>query len=100
MPPCLSADYSLGFHEESEFTGSVQLEYLGTEGRVCSDDWDDADARVACREMEYEDGQAYAHYRTSFSYFDYDGPYWSSRFKCRQAMKQQGRTWAEVYSDA
>ena len=80
----MSTDYSLTFHEASEYTGSVQVHYLGSEGRICSDSWDDADARVACREMNFQDGQAYSHYRTSFSYFNYDGPYWSSEFKCRQ----------------
>lgn len=49
-------------------------------GRICADGWDDKDARVVCRELNYKHGLAYKHYvaegpRTH-------GPYWTSSVQC------------------
>ena len=71
----VSTDFPLGVRVHGLRAGP-----LPGDGRsICSDFWDDADASVAFQEMNF---QAYSHYRTSFSYFNYDGPYWSSEFDC------------------
>lgn len=45
-----------------QYTGRLKLTYSGIAGRICSDDWDDNDAKVACKEMNYPYGEAYSHY--------------------------------------
>ena len=77
------AEYKVEFHDDqSEYTGAVKVTYRGTEGRICSDDWDNTDARVACRELGFQDGEAYTHAK-AFGFYANHGPYWSSLFNCR-----------------
>ncbi|XP_050402747.2 scavenger receptor cysteine-rich type 1 protein M160 isoform X1 [Patella vulgata] len=65
----------------NNYTGEVLVNYLGTTGRICSDDWDDNDARVACRELGYRNGTAYNHVRFDY-YYSSNGPYWISKMAC------------------
>ncbi|XP_055956210.1 neurotrypsin [Patella vulgata] len=65
----------------NNYTGEVIVNYLGTPGSICSDDWDDNDARVACRELGYRNGTAYNHVRFDY-YFSSNGPYWISKLAC------------------
>lgn len=76
------ADYSLGLKGSLKYTGQVILKYLGVPGRICWTGWDDADARVVCRELGFMNGSAYYHYKSSFIYLDYNGPYWTSEVNC------------------
>ncbi|KAL3866179.1 hypothetical protein ACJMK2_043507, partial [Sinanodonta woodiana] len=41
--------------------GILEVKMNGVWGRVCLKDFDDKDARVACRQMKYDDGVAYLH---------------------------------------
>lgn len=51
------------------------------EGRICSRDWDDADAHVMCRSLSYQNGMAYYHDELS-TISSLRGPYWLSGFNC------------------
>jgi hypothetical protein len=42
----------------SSYTGQVNITYLGIEGRICNDGWNDKAARVVCHELGYPDGMA------------------------------------------
>lgn len=53
-------DYKIKFSgKEHGPTGKVLIEHNGTTGFVCSDDFDNADAAVVCREMGFKKGRAY-----------------------------------------
>ncbi|XP_055956391.1 deleted in malignant brain tumors 1 protein [Patella vulgata] len=65
----------------NNYTGEVIVNYLGTNGSICSDDWDDNDARVACRELGYRHGTSYNHFRYNF-YYSFNGVYWISKVAC------------------
>ncbi|XP_046574468.1 LOW QUALITY PROTEIN: deleted in malignant brain tumors 1 protein-like [Haliotis rubra] len=78
----LSNNYTISLSGGSRYTGQVALTFANVEGRVCSDNWDDPDAAVVCSTLGYSKGVAYSHYRSSFSYFDYTGPYWTSQVNC------------------
>ncbi|PVD37785.1 hypothetical protein C0Q70_00386 [Pomacea canaliculata] len=43
-------------------SGEVQVTFMGITGRICSDNWDDTDARVYCRELGFLAGQAFKHH--------------------------------------
>lgn len=75
-------DYSLDIVGENEYSGRLNLTHKDIEGRICADNWDDKDARVACREMGYQEGVAYLHYRSNFAFVEHDGPYWTSALNC------------------
>ncbi|KAK3097126.1 hypothetical protein FSP39_006614 [Pinctada imbricata] len=64
---------------ESQYTGQVNVTYIGVEGRICTDDWSNASASVLCNSMGYPSGIAYSHYKSEV---DSIGPYWSSQFNC------------------
>ncbi|XP_071095519.1 uncharacterized protein [Haliotis cracherodii] len=64
----------------NNYTGEVIVNYMNMVGRICTDDWDDKDATVACRELGYSKGYAYTHYKYSF-YAD-NGPFWTSKMNC------------------
>lgn len=55
--------------------------HYGVEGRICSRDWDDADAHVMCRSLNYQNGMAYYHDELS-TISSLRGPYWLSGFNC------------------
>ena len=65
-----------------KYTGQVVITYLGVPGSICWNGWTDANARVVCRELGYKNGSAYYHYKSSFIYLDYSGPYWTSDVNC------------------
>ncbi|XP_021368435.1 deleted in malignant brain tumors 1 protein-like [Mizuhopecten yessoensis] len=75
-------DYSIQLVGSSSYTGQVNLTYLGVEGRICVDGWDDADAKVVCHELGYPNGMAYHHYKSDLVFFEYSGPYWTSKVNC------------------
>ncbi|KAL8583915.1 hypothetical protein ACOMHN_009668 [Nucella lapillus] len=77
-----TTNYAISLVGKEGNTGPVNLTYVGTEGRICSDNWDDVDARVVCRELGYPDGQAYLHYRSTWFRNAYSGPFWASNFTC------------------
>lgn len=72
----------LSISEGNNYTGDILIEYMNITGRVCSDGWDDNDAMVACREMGYTGGEAYRHFRASYVFTNYYGPYWTSEVSC------------------
>ncbi|KAL4227453.1 CD5 molecule-like [Mactra antiquata] len=74
--------YSLALKGSLQYTGQVVLNYLDVPGRICWNNWTDEDARVVCRELGYKNGSAYYHYKSSFIYLDYNGPYWTSNVQC------------------
>ncbi|XP_074649735.1 scavenger receptor cysteine-rich type 1 protein M160-like isoform X2 [Tubulanus polymorphus] len=74
-PP--STGYGIRIEGSMRF-GKLGLKYYDVWGRICADGWSDADASVACRQLGFQNGQAYTHYQTSSVY----GPYWSGNFKC------------------
>lgn len=61
--------------------GQVVVTHYGVEGRICSRDWDDADAHVMCRSMNYQNGMAYYHDELA-TISSLRGPYWLSGFNC------------------
>ncbi|XP_053406028.1 deleted in malignant brain tumors 1 protein-like isoform X2 [Mercenaria mercenaria] len=75
-------EYSVSLKGSLKYTGQVVLKYLGVPGRICWTGWSDEDARVVCRELGFRNGSAYYHYKSSFIYLDYNGPYWTSSVKC------------------
>ena len=42
---------------QSDYSGIVEVYINGKWGSVCHDHWTNNDARVACRELGYEDGK-------------------------------------------
>ncbi|KAK6180370.1 hypothetical protein SNE40_012539 [Patella caerulea] len=75
-------DYNVSLVGGSTYTGAVQVLYNGVAGRICTDGWDDADALVVCKELGFTKGQSYRHYKSSFEFFNYAGPYWTSNMNC------------------
>lgn len=64
-------DYKVKFSgKEHGVSGKVLIEHKGTTGFVCSDDFDNADAAVVCREMGFKKGRAYT-LMSSFPYSRY-----------------------------
>ncbi|XP_061172170.1 deleted in malignant brain tumors 1 protein-like [Saccostrea echinata] len=61
--------------------GQVVVSHYGVDGRICSRDWDDADAHVMCRSLSYTNGMAYYHDELS-TISSLRGPYWLSGFNC------------------
>ena len=68
-------------------TGRVEIFYNGRWGTICDDDWDINDARVACRELGYEDVARALH----GSYVpDGTGPIWLDDVTCTGNEKTLG----------
>ncbi|XP_012937884.1 deleted in malignant brain tumors 1 protein [Aplysia californica] len=63
-------------------SGLVRVTYLGIEGTICSDGWDDADANVLCRHLGFDKGTAYNHYKPGFTIDASEGPFWLSEISC------------------
>lgn len=81
----LFAEYQISLLGES-YTGAVTVKYYGLEGHICSDEWDDADAQVACRELGFANGEMFNRLRTE----EQQKPFWSSEFKCTGRERRLG----------
>lgn len=81
----LFAEYQISLLGES-YTGAVTVKYYGLEGHICSDEWDDADAQVACRELGFANGEMFNRLRTE----EQQKPFWSSKFKCTGRERRLG----------
>ena len=55
--------------------GRVEVCQFGTWGAVCSNGWDDNDARVVCRQLGYDPQGLCGHDCKSFAGFQYSGSY-------------------------
>ncbi|KAK6179250.1 hypothetical protein SNE40_011654 [Patella caerulea] len=75
-------NYTWSLGGGNTYSGEVIINYLGTNGSICSDDWDDNDASVACRELGYRHGTAYNHY----IYYS-SNPYWITKMACTGAER-------------
>ena len=53
-------------------------------GRICSDGWDDNDAKVFCSELGFQYGKAYEHFLfNSYYYYSSTGPFWTTNVQCQ-----------------
>lgn len=59
--PCIFSDYSFTMKKDFEAAGTISVSHMGINGRICGKNWDDVDARIFCRGMNYPDGFAYFH---------------------------------------
>lgn len=50
-------DYTLGIRGSSNISGAIDVKFMNISGRICADDWDDRDAKVACRELGFSRGK-------------------------------------------
>ncbi|XP_076465930.1 scavenger receptor cysteine-rich domain-containing protein DMBT1-like [Babylonia areolata] len=66
----------------SNNTGEVKVTHMNITGRVCSDGWDNQDAKVFCRQRGFQFGQAYEHFFFN-SYYSGGGPFWVTNVNCR-----------------
>ena len=64
-----------------DFFSDVIMTYAGISGRICRDGWDDNDAQVVCRQLNYVGGFAYNHYVEGDS--TASGPYWMTDVSCQ-----------------
>ena len=58
------SDYTIDLVGESQYTGQVNLTYIGVEGRICTDGWTNTSATVLCHELGYPNGTSYTHYKS------------------------------------
>ncbi|PVD37781.1 hypothetical protein C0Q70_00382 [Pomacea canaliculata] len=56
-------------------SGEVQVTFMNITGSICSDNWDDADARVFCKELGFLTGQAFKHHVSN-------RPFWMTDVQC------------------
>lgn len=81
-PPYILDEYTFAVKPGgNDNKGQVVVTHYGVEGRICSRDWDDADAHVMCRSMNYQNGMAYYHDELA-TISSLRGPYWLSGFNC------------------
>lgn len=74
------SDYAIKINGGKYF-GDVVINYMGVNGRICRDGWDDRDAQVVCRQNNYIRGLAYSHYVEEGK--QASGPYWISNVQCQ-----------------
>ncbi|CAD5124263.1 DgyrCDS12557 [Dimorphilus gyrociliatus] len=76
---------------KDQSTGKVKVKIAGVEGRLCADGWTDEDAKVVCRSLGFNGGQAYQHNEESNVFYSpFNGPYWSNKFNCNGNEKRIG----------
>ena len=68
--------------KSSKNTGIVYVTHFGQSGRICSDNWDDNDAAVLCRNNSYSKGIAYHHTDSEFAPLLGRGPFWMLNVSC------------------
>ncbi|XP_021368579.1 deleted in malignant brain tumors 1 protein-like [Mizuhopecten yessoensis] len=75
-------DYTLSLPKPTfgSKVSELALTYLGVEGRICADGWNDYDAKVACKQQGFKYGVAYTHFVENVT--QSNGPYWTSNFTC------------------
>lgn len=65
-------------------TGEVLVRFMNSTGRVCSDTWNDTDAKVFCRELGFQFGKAYEHFLfNNYYYYSSTGPFWMTDVNCQ-----------------
>lgn len=74
------SDYTIKING-GKYYGDVIVNYMGVNGRICRDGWDDKDAQVVCRQNNYIRGLAYSHYVEEGK--QASGPYWISNVQCQ-----------------
>lgn len=74
------SDYTIKING-GKYYGDVIVNYMGVNGRICRDGWDDKDAQVVCRQNNYIRGFAYSHYVEEGK--QSSGPYWISNVQCQ-----------------
>ena len=62
--------------EGTNTSGRVEVCNNNLWGTVCDDEWDDADAQVACRQLGFFEGTAH------FDFPSGTGPIWLDNMKC------------------
>ncbi|KAK3098541.1 hypothetical protein FSP39_020457 [Pinctada imbricata] len=75
----MPSDFSVSIRDQSYF-GDVILTYMNIPGRICQDGWDDKDAQVVCRQLNYVTGKAYGYYVEEGA--TSGGPYWMTEVSC------------------
>ncbi|CAL1541079.1 unnamed protein product [Lymnaea stagnalis] len=76
-------EYTFSITESSEGSGTVTVNHMGIQGRICSNGWTDAAAKVLCQSNNYNDGFAYFHsYVNTYVTAAQLGPYWMSNVTC------------------
>ena len=60
------------------------MNFMNITGRICSDGWDDNDAKVFCSELGFQYGKAYEHFLfNSYYYYSSTGPFWTTNVQCQ-----------------
>ncbi|XP_060066494.1 scavenger receptor cysteine-rich type 1 protein M160-like [Ylistrum balloti] len=74
-------DYKLSLPKPSlGHIGALALTYLDVEGRICANGWTNNDAKVACKQQDFDYGVAYTHLVENMT--QTGGPYWTSEINC------------------
>ncbi|GAB1605013.1 deleted in malignant brain tumors 1 protein-like isoform X1, partial [Argonauta hians] len=78
----MPTDYKIRIEGRTNHSGRVLITYMNTDGHICSDGWDDNDAKVVCKMLHYSMGMAYHDYKPEWSPNSYGAPYWTSNVNC------------------
>ncbi|WAQ98296.1 NETR-like protein [Mya arenaria] len=92
-------DYELKIHP----SGKVTTRHFDNSGFICANGFDDKEATVICKEMEYKGGSAYFHSRhTKYSTVPLLGVPWLANIGCKGTEKNLGKcgkiNWGSVGS--
>ncbi|XP_052795720.1 scavenger receptor cysteine-rich type 1 protein M130-like [Mya arenaria] len=81
-------DYELKIHP----SGKVTTRHFDNSGFICANGFDDKEATVICKEMEYKGGSAYFHSRhTKYSTVPLLGVPWLANIACKGTEKNLGK---------
>ncbi|XP_052829164.1 deleted in malignant brain tumors 1 protein isoform X2 [Octopus bimaculoides] len=78
----MKTDYKLRIEGRTNHSGRISITYMSINGYICSDNWDDKDAKVVCKMLGYSMGMAYHDYKAEWSPHSDGGPYWTSDVNC------------------